>query len=120
MIVACGKEKKSSDHYHRSEDLKMNAAIFGNQIQLSNFISSVGTSSVCGPSPMAGKIYNYSLMGDVLSIADQNVQVSYQREINGGGIYGLWKMISSTDTRMTSGTLEITSTSVHFISSCSQ
>lgn len=121
MVVACGGEKKSSDKYHRSEDIKMNAAIFGNQIQLSNFTSMPTTSvNVCGPSPAPGKIYNYSLMGDVLTIADQTVTVSYQRATNLGGIYGTWTMLSSSDTRMTSGSVEITSSSVRFISNCTK
>lgn len=120
FLVACGKDEKSSKSIHFSEDIQMNAAIYSNQIQLSNVLKTTSSSpNVCGPAPAAGKIYTYSVQSNLITIADQQVQVTYQRVTNLGGIYGSWSMVSSTDPRLKSGTMEITYNSVRFVSNCS-
>lgn len=119
LLVACGKGGKSSKGFQLSEDIQMTAAVYGNEIQLSNVLKSLSTSpNVCGPSPMPGKIYSYSLMNGVLTLDDMQNRIVYRSVVNNGGVFGTWQMVSTTDPRMKSGTVEITYNSVRFISVC--
>ncbi len=105
-----------------SQDVQMNAAIYSDEIILSDLMPRMGKmASECGPTPEPGKRYQYELINDTLILDDQRVQVTYDRETDEGGIInGKWKMLMSSDRNMKSGTLEIDGNKVHFISHCSQ
>ena len=126
LLIACqGKSGGSSDvtieKLEVSQDVQMSAFISSDEIILSNLLPAGKLGSDCGPSPESGKRYNYELVNETLVIDDSRVQVTYERVTDEGGILaGKWKLLSSSDRNMQSGTLEFKGNSVHFISYCSR
>lgn len=126
LLIACqGKSGGGSDSsiskFEVNQDVQMSAHISSEEIVLSNLLPAGRLGSDCGPSPESGKRYNYELVNDTLVIDDSRVQVTYERMTDEGGILtGKWKLLSSSDRSMQSGTLEFEGNSVHFISYCSQ
>ncbi|MES2527189.1 MAG: hypothetical protein V4598_08870 [Bdellovibrionota bacterium] len=126
LLIACqGKSGGSSDvtieKFEVSQDVQMSAHISSDEIVLSNLLPAGSIGSDCGPSPESGKKYTYELVNDTLVLDDSRVQVTYERITDEGGILsGKWKLLSSSDRNMQTGTLEFKDNSVHFISYCSQ
>lgn len=127
FLIACqGNGSGNADSFKSSlevdQDIKINAAIYSDEIILSDYMLPMGKmASECGPTPEPGKHYQYELVNDTLILDDQRVQVTYERVTDEGGILnGKWNMLASSDRNMKSGTLEIERNTVHFISHCSQ
>lgn len=126
LLLACqGKSGGSSDvtsqKFEVLQNIETSVHISSEEIILSDSLPAGKLSSDCGPSPESGKRYNYELLNDTLVIDDSRVQVTYERVTDEGGILsGKWKLLSSSDRNMQTGSLEFKDNMIHFISYCSQ
>ncbi len=118
--IECG--RRNTLRASVSQDVTTNVAISGYELTLSSLLPTRSPNAdECGPNPTAGKIYTYDIKDDVLTIDDNRVTVSYQRvDENNVGILGKWKLKSSSDKLMRSGSVEFPDyRTIHFIHFCS-